>query len=73
MKGYLKQITNADGEPLGLYYTTIDIDEESLVKEYKKYDNSDAPIENDFDEYWNKNHNSYEQIERVFVDEVYIM
>ena len=72
MKGYLKQITNADGEPLGLYHTNIDFDEGLLAKAYKEYDNSNDYFDMDFDDYWNARHSPEEQIERVFIDEVYI-
>ena len=71
MKGFLKQITNANGELLGLYLFYEDMDEEKVASLYREYDDSDESVDMDFDE-WLVDKEG-EIAERVYADEVYIL
>ena len=72
MKGYLKQIINADGELIGLYHTYHEVDDDVVRDAFIEYGNSDDSPEIGFDEWWNKTHAFEEEMERVYVDEIII-
>ncbi len=67
MEGYLTQLLGENVEEL--YWSPEQIDEQLLKAGYKDFENQED-VE-DFEEWWNNNLKNTE-IERVFVDEIYI-
>lgn len=69
MTGYLKQIFR-DNDPVGLYLFPVDLTELTITRSYQSW--MDHPeFKGEFEDWWNEKHPDI-QIERVFLEELYI-